>query len=316
MRNDYFDLSATKLDQERILRSQRLALRMRLAHFLSNAMQNKIRLPKGTRISRALVRRILPPLTQPLICPTVMGFDLIVSKDDGSNYYYDGFYERGTLHVMSKCLNSGDTFLDIGASIGQMTFHAANLVGSAGKVICFEPHPDRYAGLCDGITINRKENIIAYNAGLGEYEEELKLFTNRISPTLVPDGVDDNDYKSVRILNLDSVLREEGIANVRMVKIDVEGFELNVLKGARELLSSHNAPIMCIEHENLSADPLAPLYFLKEINKYNFYNLRQKKNRISKLERVVSPEHARMGDNVFCFLDQHLDSLASIGLFA
>jgi len=288
---------------------------MRLAHFLTDSIHNKLSIPGGTSIGRSIAKKLLPRLTAPIICPTTLGFDLVVSKDDGNNYYYDGFYEIGTLQVMSDCLEPGDTFLDIGASVGQMSLHASTLVGKKGKVLAFEPHPQRYNSLIEAITINQRTNVTAYQTGLGEVEDELKLYTDRVSPSLMADGEHDGTYESVRVLKLDSVLRNENTSTVRMIKIDVEGFELNVLRGASELLSSPDAPIICMEHEVYASDTLASLRYLSEINKYQFFNLTRTKTRVSKLRKVNRLEDVRLRDNVFCFTANHLDQLTGRELF-
>jgi len=316
MRYSYPDSILSPSDEAQEERSQILNSKIRLAHSLTDVIQNKLSLPAGVTISRAISKILLPPLNDSLICPTNLGFDLVISKNDGQNYYYDGQYEPGTLHVMSKCLRANDTFVDAGASIGQMSFFAANIIGKKGMVLSFEPHVQRYSSLVRGIELNQMKNVVAYNSGLGEIEETLKLYINRASPSLISNEKKITDFEEVRIMQLDSVLEQERKKDVRMIKIDVEGFELKVLKGATRLLSSANAPIICMEHERFDKNPLINLYFLQKINNYKFFNLKQAKGRVSKLVQIKTPEKVRLHDNVFCFLEKDIQDLSSSGLFS
>jgi len=311
MRYDYSDLK----NLEDAIPAKRYYSRMRIAHFQANVLRNKLPLPGGVSVSRFISKVLLPPLKGPLICHTNLGFDLIASKEDGLIYYYDGQYEPGTLHVMAKCLRHNDVFIDVGASVGQMSFFASNLVGESGKIISFEPHTERFKGLINGIKLNKMKNIIAYNTGLGRVEKDLKLYTDRVSPSLISKG-EDSDFENIRILKLDSVLEKEKIKNVRMVKIDVEGFELEVLKGSSKLLSSDKAPIICMEYEEIGNKPLENLQFLKDINDYVFFNLEKTKGRASKLRKVNAIEEVRLHDNVFCLLEKDVKKMSSNKLFA
>ncbi len=127
------------LAPEQRKRARTLATRYRIAHRATHALTCHCALPGAGLFSRMFARSLLPKLGAPVSCRTCMGFELVVSAADGPHYYYDGCYEAGTLHVMSRCLRRGDTFVDVGASIGQMTMHAASLVGAHGRVLSFEP---------------------------------------------------------------------------------------------------------------------------------------------------------------------------------
>jgi FkbM family methyltransferase len=267
-------------------------------------------------MARRFAEAVLPPLSSPTICPTTLGFVLVVSKDDGVNYYYDGSYESGTLHVMSLCLRPGDVFVDVGASIGQMTFHASRLVADEGRVLAFEPHPERFASLKGGLDLNNVRNVVAYEGGLGSTNERRSLYTARASPSLVATADDHYESAAVDVMTLDQVLNDENVSVVRMMKIDVEGFELPVLEGARDLMTSPHAPIVCMEHDRHGEDPLKPLEFLRSANDYRFFNLRRRKSHVSGLVEVKRLEDVRIRDNVFCFLPAHLDSLKGSPLFA
>lgn len=189
-------------------------------------------------------RALLPPLRDRVQCPTMYGFDLVVRPTNGGHYYRCGFYEQGTMHVLSACLRPGDVFVDAGASVGQMSFHAARRVGPNGRVLAFEPAPERYEDLVTGIEINALDNVVPLRAGLAAASGE-KLLCMRGSPSMA-----DQDRGGIpaTVMRLDDVLAAHGISRVRFVKIDVEGLEPDVLLGAARLLASPEPPIVCYEY--------------------------------------------------------------------
>jgi FkbM family methyltransferase len=197
-------------------------------------------------VENVVCRALLPRLRGRVRCPTRYGFDLVVRPSNGGQYYRCGFYEHGTMHVIESCLGPGDVFVDAGASVGQMALHAARCVGPRGRVLAFEPAPDRYEDLQCGITLARLANVEALRAGLAQTDGELGLYL-RGSPSMA-DQTRTSDVVRVPVRALDDVLAERGIARVRMIKIDVEGYEAEVLLGAPRLLAGDEPPIVCYEH--------------------------------------------------------------------
>jgi FkbM family methyltransferase len=242
-------------------------------------------------------------------CPTIYGFDLCVNKRSGHHYYYYGYYEPGTIAVMQKSLCPGDVFIDAGASVGQMSFVASDIVGDDGLVLSFEPHKHRYAQLIDGIALNKIVNIRAYNIGLGKEKTVVPLYTDVYSPTMLPVARGSN-FQEAKVDTLDAVLMKEHVSEVRMLKIDVEGFEREVLLGSRTLLSSSNAPILSVEYGNSKPHSDA-VEFIKEINAYELFQLTETMHHASKLRHIKDTHDLRPSDNIFCFLQKHLKEFPS-----
>lgn len=299
---------------------QRQPRRFAVVHAMAGAFIDAWPFRGGEYLARKAASAVLPPLRGPSRCRTRMGFDLVVSPGDGGNYHYLGAYERGTLEVMRRCLRPGDVFVDAGASIGQMSLYAAALVGETGRVVAIEPHPGRFASLVDAIALNRRRNVVACRVALGEEQADgKKLFCHRPSPSLVAgagEGGDEGPFALVSTVRLDELLASEGLHAMRMIKIDVEGFEAQVLRGAGALITGDDAPIVCLEYAGLGADAMAALRHLQASNAYRYFNLRGGKARASALVEVPAPEQLRLGDNAFCLLDRHVDELAASGLFA
>ena len=316
----------TMLKNSELDRSRRLAPRLRFLHRLCHSFCTRTPIPGRDVIAGALTRLILPPMKERLLCPTIFGFDLCISGENGRSFYYLGFYELGTLHVMQMSLRSGDVFVDVGSSIGQMSLFASELVGESGKVVSFEPYSGRFADLLNSITANERGNIIPLNMALGDRSGEMELYVTGISRprlpledllpgayrglTLVPFSSDARS-ETVEVDTLDNVLGANQIRSPRMVKIDVEGFEGSVIQGATDLLSSGNAPILCFEHGYGSYDREKDDIFAKirNFNDYSFFKLAATKKYASVLKPFDPTVRFRGHDNIFAFLPTHLNEL-------
>ena len=314
------------LTDKQIINSKKLRKRLLLTHNICYYLitkfqfrdQNKLFLRNIAKFILLLLRNTaklyLPLLRNPIICPTVFGFDICLGINGGRWVYYLGFYELGTLDIIRKCLQPGDIFIDVGSSIGLMTLTASFAVGKGGKVLSFEPDTKRYENLINSLAINKIENTVAFNYGLGMEKKSARLYKDRCSPSLVE--VDRNAPNEIaRIVSLDSVLKKKGIPTVKFIKIDVEGYEYEVLKGAENLLKSPNAPIICIEYtKNMARNSkIQDVFdFIKNINEYKLFQLEKTKDTISKLKPIKDKCELRNHDNLFCFLDSHIKYLPKI----
>jgi FkbM family methyltransferase len=288
--------------------------RFRFAHGVASLVNRGWPFKGGHVLARAVSRALLPPLTGPTWVQTSLGFSLRASRGDGGFYYYLGCYEPGTLHVMRRCLRPGDTFVDIGASIGQMSLYASALVGDQGRVLAFEPHPGRHASLRAAIDFNAARNIRAFACALDEQADAAVRLYEGASPSLLQLAGDEGRFSTIETRRLADVLREEGLSATRMLKIDVEGSETKVLRGSGTLLEGPDAPILCIEISDLGGGRLEPLHYALSRNQYRIFNLRRSKNCASKLVELAAPEQVRPGDNAFCFHDAHLRELGGDSL--
>jgi FkbM family methyltransferase len=175
--------------------------------------------------------------------------------------------------------NEGDIVIDVGAHIGRYTVIASKMVGSQGKVIAIEAHPVNYDLLRQNIELNKLNNVIALNYAVHSKETMVKLYESgqekgfTIYNTIMTDRTTPNNQKYIEIKakTLDSLLLKNGINQVNWIKIDVEGAELEVLKGATDLLSSGKDTSLLIEIHNLGANHrnlYEPIIELLKLNKY------------------------------------------------
>jgi FkbM family methyltransferase len=148
------------------------------------------------------------------------------------NLFADRDYINDDFKYLDKYLNLGDTFIDIGANIGTWSTYASKLVGTKGKVLCFEPHPLMFKYLTGNIAVNDFKNILSFNVGCSDKDEEL-YFSNNYD-TMNHITLNPENSIIVPVKELDNYTNH--LERIDLLKIDVEGFELSVFKGATKSL--------------------------------------------------------------------------------
>jgi len=294
----------------------RMALVHRLGYFLSSYAF------RGSAVLMGhFARLFLPPASEPVVIETRYGFrikiDPVRNRAIDEIIYYYGAYEVGTLAVMKQCLRPGDTFVDIGSNIGFMSLYASRLVGKTGSVYSLEPSPSTFLLLEDNIGLNRSTNIKAINVAVGSKRGTARLYEDNQSSgdsTLVEPRVDQRNGTAVSVEALDDIATGSKVPSPRMIKIDVEGWELEVLRGAQNLLRQPLAPILCIEYSALHpifGGDVTEIYAdILGVNKYAAYKLRDGKHSVSKLVKINGLDELPQHDNLFCFLPSHLETVS------
>jgi FkbM family methyltransferase len=254
---------------------------------------------------------LCPPAQGFVICPTLFDVKLLVSTSDfvGNNVYTTGLYDSGLIWFLKEYLHNGDVFWDVGAYIGDTTCIASRFVGNKGWVHAFEPSPYNYKMLCENIRMNNLKNVKSYKTALGSEKSVANIFlrstSNRGADSLVPLKIEEQDYEITPITSIDILLKNPQMKCPSLIKIDVEGYELEVLKGARNLLNSSQAPILTLEY--IMRLPRADynvkeIYdFIKNLNSYYIYELKSEAN-IRQYELVeIKREEDIKTSNIYCF---------------
>jgi FkbM family methyltransferase len=151
--------------------------------------------------------------------------------------WVDSTQRQHALAFFRRYLRAGDVVADVGANIGDVAIVCARTVGPRGRVHAFEPHPRVFDWLKQNINLNGLDNIQLTNAALGEHDGALDISNDRRDDMnrMLPAG----GGISVPVRRLDEIL--EGTERIDLLKIDVEGFELFVLRGAEKVLARTQA---------------------------------------------------------------------------
>ena len=197
------------------------------------------------------------------------------------NIYCLGLYEVPLARFFIRSLRTDSVVLDIGAYIGQYTLLAAKYAPT-GRVIALEPHPESYQRLLANIALNRLGNVQALNLAAGQRPEQASLLLSDqpFSSGLLPTGRSDDGVADVEVVPVDQIVREAALPRVDVMKVDVEGAERQVVRGAYETLSRFH-PIVIVELDRereraFGDEPEEILGYLRDLG-YTFYALRKRK---------------------------------------
>ncbi|NLX24733.1 MAG: FkbM family methyltransferase [Lentisphaerae bacterium] len=174
-------------------------------------------------------------------------FELDISTYHGWMIYY----RRSGNRRVSDLVNRGDTVMDVGANIGEVTLLCAQKTGPDGLVIAFEPNPATFAQLSKMLALNPGLNCVLVNQALGSMTGPVTMVqpdnrnpgTCTIASSTTPGKA---LSANIPLTTLDQYIEEHPISRLNLIKLDVEGYELNVLQGAEKTISRYR-PVLVIE---------------------------------------------------------------------
>lgn len=188
------------------------------------------------RIKRWWLTRLLPKT--PYARFEVQGHDMVVKMQRNmiQSMYYRGVYEPETTEYMRQNIKAGDVVVDVGANVGYFTLIMARLVGPKGVVYAFEPSDELRKILRRNVVSNGykdRVNIIPF--AVTDFIGTAKFFVNRgHGQSSLQPRKGTIDIVEVQTTTLDTILA--CLAGVRLVKIDVEGSEIDVIRGLRQTM--------------------------------------------------------------------------------
>ena len=149
----------------------------------------------------------------------------------GRSLQYYGEFSQGEAELFAQLVRSGDTIIEAGANIGSHTVHLAQLVGETGRVYAFEPQRLVFQTLCGNLAINSLPNVFASQKALGRKNGMVKV------PCLSIDEV--HNWGGVSLIGStegedveQTTIDDLHLSECRLIKIDVEGMEPEVIAGA------------------------------------------------------------------------------------
>ncbi|HBE71006.1 MAG TPA: hypothetical protein DDW52_22905 [Planctomycetaceae bacterium] len=181
-----------------------------------------------------------------------LAFKLLLDKENITQrmmldaFSRGGFFEVDVVRPMVKALRPGDHFLDVGGHIGYMSMLAASVVGLTGRVVTCEPEPNNFLHLVRHVQANPLATWLPMNLAVSDHRGLLDFYVNADNDgghALWDVGRHDFNVKSRQQVDLRrvSAVTVDGLCSVlqltpRVIKIDTEGAELAVLRGAEKTL--------------------------------------------------------------------------------
>lgn len=164
----------------------------------------------------------------------------------------DGIETELLLRIREILNSDNNTVIDVGASYGYLTLVLANSVAIKGKVIALEAHPEIARILNSNIEQNNLKNVVCINTAVSDRNGEVELNLFHETSNILP--VYPSSYKStIRIsaTTIDEIVKKVKIKTIHIIKIDVDGYELNVLKGAENTIKKYQPIIVCESNQNI-----------------------------------------------------------------
>lgn len=220
---------------------------MKLIQLLSNILTHPLN--DGQRLSalgRLFRWQISSRLAPGEICiPFVNGTSLIARRGltaATGNYYY-GLMEQNEMGFLLHYLRPDDLFVDVGANIGSYTVLASGVVGA--RSIAFEPANPAREILLRNVRLNDfVDKVQVQSVGLSDQQGKAYFTLGRDATNSIIQYVDDSEVTEIEIGKLDETILE---SSIQILKVDVEGHELSVLKGGHNFLIENRIECIIVE---------------------------------------------------------------------
>jgi FkbM family methyltransferase len=234
-------------------------------------------------------------LAVPLVVPWHAGskVEVTLGNDNSLCLYVAGSFEPNEFAFLDRVLGPGMVFIDVGANEGLFSVFAARRVGASGRVIAFEPSSRERVILQSNIARNRLTNVAIIPAALAAEAGVARL---QVAPkrhgghntlgAFAHDGMAAVESEEIAVETLDALAQDLALERVDVMKIDVEGTEVKVLTGARDLLA-RSRPTLLIEANEAAlrgqATSTAELLALLRSLDYEIHVFSERTGRIERL---------------------------------
>ncbi|WP_439240370.1 FkbM family methyltransferase [Lonepinella sp. BR2474] len=193
------------------------------------------------------------------------GFFKLLSCKDLISYTAKRYGEWSEVEVMhfKSLLSPDDNVIEVGSNLGLHAIPIAKAIPN-GKLFCFEPQRIIYQHLCCNITLNDLTNVYAYQIGVSDKNELREIESTDYQTAWnygsfsLNDGFNSEgnftgkvEKEFLPILTLDSHAEIQKLTSLKLLKIDAEGFELNTILGAKNLIAKHKPVIFVEVHKDI-----------------------------------------------------------------
>lgn len=195
-------------------------------------------------------------LKKDTVTTRLRGFPVKLTYDPNSEIgrylYFRGSFEEQILKKIRHVVKNGDHILDVGANIGVHSLVFSTLVGNSGKVVAIEPQSKVRKRLKFNLKNNQANNVIVMGCAIGSEESRGRIYdianNNDGAATLRPSDPEKHQkFEDIEVKTFDFIKDSTGLGHIDIVKIDVEGAELEVLKGLSALFDSRPPRCLFVE---------------------------------------------------------------------
>jgi FkbM family methyltransferase len=190
--------------------------------------------------------------------PTGVGAGLWFNAGHSNPAYALGTNERPVQAALAEHLHAGATFFDIGGNVGFFTVIGARLVGPTGHVFVFEPVPDNAAIIRRNLALNHFENVTLFEKAVAQTSGRTSLHVSSYSGGAVLASVGKppelKETITVGTVSVDELVAQQLVRPPAVVKIDVEGAEMDVFHGMTQTLQTFK-PVIIYEIDDGTEAP-------------------------------------------------------------
>ena len=216
----------------------RLVSRLRTVPFLAPLLE------------RALALALRPFEGKVISIPSGEAEGLSFRLGRASNVWASGKVEALVQGALRDLVRPGDIFFDVGANVGFFTILGARLVGPNGSVVAFEPQPESREALLSNIALNGFSNVLVDPRAISSSPGTAVLDWHNPPTARLVGNPQHGTNRSIAVdtTSIDQFLLEHPSLVPGVVKIDVEGHEIAVIRGMRRTLADHRPVILCEMH--------------------------------------------------------------------
>lgn len=234
--------------------------------------------------------------------------NLKLSEHIQRRIFWMGYCSTDVVSILKTLVTEGMTVLDVGANIGEITLLAAKRVGAKGRVVSFEPVTSNFNKLKKNVELNNFKNVTLIKEGLGaEAQKNISIYPssgnsssdeNHGLASLFNNNKFENPIDYISIEKMDDIVNELRLSRIDLIKIDIEGGEMDCLIGAQSTLKKYRPMLIVEVQEHTSQQAgwsgLQLFEYLEKFN-YEFFDI-QKDGGLIKRDKNKASKYP----NVFC----------------